>query len=68
MPTKKKVSTELSENTGRDENRFTKEQLLGAHRFRDRRDLADALLTPGERYTVKEVEEKMETYRKGKVK
>ena len=44
MPVEKKVSREPSENTGKGENTFTKEQLLAAQRFRDRRDMADALL------------------------
>ncbi len=68
MPVEKKVSREPSENTGKGENTFTKEQLLAAQRFRDRRDMADALLLPGRQYTAEDVEEKIARYKKGKVK
>ena len=54
--------------TQRTENKFTKEQMLGAKRFRERRDIVDALLTDGEQYTMKAVEQKIENYMKGKVK
>lgn len=53
---------------GKTEHRFYKEQLLSSGRFRDRRDIAEALLDERETYTVKTVEEKIEDYRKGKVK
>ena len=49
-------------------NRFTKGQLIRSVRFRERRDLLDALLKDGELYTVKIVEEKIESYMKGGVK
>ena len=49
-------------------NTFSKEQLLVSERFRDRRDITEALLDDGELYTVKAVEEKIEHYMKGKVK
>lgn len=48
-------------------NRFSKEQLLSSERFRDRRDILQALLCDGELYAVKAVEEKIERYMKGKV-
>ncbi len=51
-----------------DANAFTKEQILTSARFRERRDIVDALLVTGERYTMAEVEERIEKYRKGKVK
>lgn len=57
-----------SVNTGKDENKFTKQQLLGSRRFRDRKDLVEALLDENRTYTVKAVEEKIEDYMKGKVK
>lgn len=50
------------------ENKFSKEQLISSERFRERRDILEALLTDGEWYTVKAVEEKIESYMKGKVK
>lgn len=49
------------------ENQFSKEQLLASERFRNRRDILEALLDAGELYTVKAVEEKIQSYMKGKV-
>ena len=49
------------------ENKFTKEQLAASGRFRDRRDIVEALLKTGELYTVKAVEEKIEKFMKGQV-
>ena len=54
--------------TGKVENKFSKEQLAASERFRERRDILEALLKFGELYTVKAVEEKIESYMKGKVK
>lgn len=54
--------------TGKIENKFSKEQLIASSRFRDRRDIMEALLETGKLYTVKAVEEKIESYMKGKVK
>lgn len=50
------------------ENKFSKEQLTASSRFRERKDILEALLKSGELYTVKAVEEKIENYMKGKVK
>lgn len=49
------------------ENQFSKEQLLASERFRNRRDILEALLDAGELYTVKAVEEKIQSHMKGKV-
>lgn len=68
MAGKKKVPEAAQENAGKAENRFTKEQLVASERFRDRRDIVEALLVTGELYTVRAVEEKIENYLKGKVK
>ena len=54
--------------TGKVENKFSKEQLAASERFRERRDILEALLVDGELYTVKAVEEKIENYMKGRVK
>ena len=54
--------------TGKVENKFSKVQLAVSERFQDRRDILEALLDDGELYTVKAVEEKIESYMKGKVK
>ena len=68
MAEKKNTPEAVSVHTGDAESTFSKEQLLSSARFRDRRDMLEALLTDGERYTMREVERKMEDYRKGKVK
>lgn len=57
MATKKEkaVAAEL-------ENLFSKEQLLSAERFQDRRDIVNALLSPDKQYTVETVEEMIKKY------
>lgn len=47
---------------------FSKEQLLAANHFRDRRDILQALLDENETYTIKAVEANINHYMKGKVK
>lgn len=47
---------------------YTKEQLLKAAGFRNRRDLVEALLDSGRNYTIAEAEEIIENYLKGEVK
>lgn len=68
MTKKKKVVETIPETARAAENKFSKEQLLMSERFRNRRDIADALLDDGVLYTVKDVEQKIENYMKGKVK
>ena len=68
MAGKKKVPEAAAENAVKVENKFSKEQLTASKRFRDRRDILEALLVTGELYTVKAGEEKIEHYLKGKVK
>lgn len=68
MAGKKKAPEAAAENAVKVENKFSKEQLTASKRFRDRRDILEALLVTGELYTVKAVEEKIENYMKGKVK
>lgn len=46
---------------------FEKRQLLESRRFRDKRDLLEAILLDGKEYTMEEVEQKIDDYRKGKV-
>lgn len=48
--------------------RFDREELLLADCLRDRRDLLEALLTPGQSYTLQEAEEQINQFLKGKVK
>lgn len=68
MAGKKKIMEAAPANAGKVENKFSKEQLAASERFRDRRDIVEALLVNGELYTVRAVEEKIESYMKGKVK
>lgn len=63
----KKVSEETAAAVRKTENRFSKEQLLAAECFRERKDLVEALLDENGRYTVKMVEQMIEKYRKGRV-
>lgn len=62
------IQEEKKEKGEKKEPTFSKEQLLLSERFRERRDMIAALLHNGEQYTIKEAEERMEQYRKGKVK
>lgn len=57
----------LKENKDFQESKFSKEQLLAAKCFEGRRDIVAALLAQGKQYTIKEVQEKIENYMKGKV-
>lgn len=68
MTEKKKTVEAVTESPGKTENKFSKEQLAASEHFRGRRDILEALLDDGERYTVKAVEEKIESYMKGEVK
>lgn len=67
MAVKKKVPEAVMVSTGRVENKFSKEQLIASERFRERRDILGALLDDGRMYTAKSVEERIESYMKGKV-
>lgn len=50
------------------EKLFSKEQLLAAERFQERKDIVTALLSPDKQYTVEAVEQMIEKYMKGQVK
>ena len=56
-----------SGNPDKSENLFSKEQLLHAERFQDRRDIINALLAQDKQYTVKQAEQMVEEYMKGRV-
>lgn len=47
---------------------FSKAQILASAKYRVRRDLVDALLDDGKKYTIKEVDELINKFMKGKVK
>lgn len=46
---------------------FTKEQIVESEKFCDRRDLVDALLDAGKKYTMEQVDEMIQEYMKGQV-
>ncbi|MBP1582175.1 MAG: hypothetical protein J6A26_07250 [Oscillospiraceae bacterium] len=50
------------------EAKFQKEALLKSERFRDQRDLISAVLDDDRCYSIREAEEKIQSYMKGKVK
>ena len=68
MAGRKKIPEAAPENVKETGKRFSKEQLLASERFRERRDIVDALLDNGRQYTVKDVEEAIGRYMKGRVK
>lgn len=47
---------------------FTKDQLATSKRYASMRDLVSVLLEDGKQYTLAEVDEKIEKFKKGKVK
>lgn len=47
---------------------FSKEQLMAAERFKNRRDIVNALLQPDKQYTIAGVEQMIENYMRGQVK
>lgn len=63
----KKSQCKADGQQGAKEKEFSKDQMLESERFRDRRDLVNALLSPDETYTVGAVEQKISDYMKGKV-
>ena len=46
---------------------FTRDQLAASKRYATRRDLVNVLLEDGKQYTLAEVDEKIEAFKKGKV-
>ena len=64
----KKKKTPDGAEPAKKENRFLKEQLTGSERFRDRKDVLNALLEEDQKYTIGEAERLIEKYMKGKVK
>lgn len=66
MAAKKKAATATEPE--KVESLFSKEQLLAAKRFQDRKDIVNAILSPDKKYTVNAVEEMIEKYMKGQVK
>lgn len=64
----KKTNKPAASEPEKIEKLFSKEQLLAAERFQERKDIVNALLSPDKRYTVEAVEQMIEKYMKGQVK
>lgn len=58
-PSKQKIKTEVAE--------FSREQILAAGRYKDRRDIVAAILDKDKRYTFETVDALIEEYMKGQV-
>lgn len=67
MATAKKTENSMSDVRHK-EQKFTKEQIAASQRYADRKDLVNAVLADGEKYTFEDVEKTIENYLKGKVK
>lgn len=57
-----------AENEAKPEEKFNFGQFFVAKRFSNRKDLLKAVLSEDKKYSVREVEEKIEKFMKGKVK
>lgn len=64
----KKINKPAASEPEKIEKLFSKEQLLAAERFQERKDIVNALLSPDKQYTVEAVEQMIEKYMKGQVK
>lgn len=64
----KKTNNPVATEPEKIEKLFSKEQLLAAERFQERKDIVNALLSPDKQYTVEAVEQMIEKYMKGQVK
>lgn len=64
----KKTNKPAASEPEKIEKLFSKEQLLAAERFQERKDIVNALLSPDKKYTVESVEQMIEKYMKGQVK
>ena len=63
----KKTNKPAASEPEKIEKLFSKEQLLAAERFQERKDIVNALLSPDKQYTVEAVEQMIEKYMKGQV-
>ena len=50
------------------EPKFSKQQFVRSAKYRDRRDLVDALLDGSKKYTMEQVDKLIDEFMKGKVK
>lgn len=58
---------ETAKTAAKGDTKFPKEQLIGALKFANRRDLLSALLEDGKCYTIEEAKKIMDNYLKRKV-
>lgn len=68
MAAAKKRATSATESVQVTEPQFSKEQIVASARYRNHRDLVDALLNDKKKYTFETVDKMIENYKKGKVK
>lgn len=66
MAARKKIAGE-NEKIQDVQGKFTKEQIVESEKFCGRRDLVDALLDAGKKYTMEQVDEMIQEYMKGQV-
>lgn len=66
MTVKKEDKTEENKSQ-KVEDLFSKQQLLSAERFRNRKDIVNALLSHDKQYTIEDVERMISKYMKGQV-
>ncbi len=67
LKNEEKVGAAACETALEKEKIFTKEQLLNSERFREKRDLARAVLADGKKYSAEEAEKIIDKFLKGSV-
>lgn len=68
MAARKRTADAGAEQQKKAEPEFGKEQILASERYKEKRDLVDALLDEKKKYTLETVDNLIENYRKGQVK
>ena len=68
LAARKKTADASAEQQKKAEPEFGKEQILASERYKEKRDLVDALLDGKRKYTLETVDRMIETYQKGQVK
>lgn len=61
------VATETVEQTA-EPVQFSREQILASEKYRNKRNMVDALLDESEKYTMEQVDKLVDSYEKGRVK
>lgn len=67
MAVRKKSAEKTAVKAKQEKTSYIKKQLLMAERYKNRRDLLEALLEEGKSYTMEEVDKLMSDFMKGKV-